>query len=100
MTTAKPNPRNANGHRRRQVRARVLAEEDTCWLCGLPVDKTLKTPDPGSPEIDEVLPISLGGSPIKRSNTRLAHRLCNVRRGNGTKVKAELTADLKRVRAW
>ena len=100
MATAKPNPRTANGHRRRQVRARVLAEEDMCWLCGQPVDKTLKTPDPGSPEVDEVLPISLGGSPIKRSNVRLSHRLCNVRRGNGTKVKAEVVIDLKRVRAW
>ena len=94
------NPRNANGHRRRQVRARVLAEESDCWLCGQPVDKTLKTPDPGSPEVDEVLPISLGGSPIKRANVRLSHRICNVRRGNGTKVKGEATATLKRVRVW
>ena len=84
----KSNPRNANGHRRRQVRARVLAEEDTCWLCGLPVDKTLKTPHPGSPEVDEVIPVSLGGSPIDRSNVRLSHRLCNVRRGNGTRGQA------------
>jgi len=78
----------------------VLAEESDCWLCGQPVNKDLKTPDPGSPEIDEVLPISLGGSPIKRANVRLSHRICNVRRGNGTKVKAELIINLKRVRAW
>lgn len=71
MTT---NPRNANGHRRRQLRARVLAEEDICWLCGSPVDKTLKTPHPGSPEIDEIIPVSLGGDPLARSNCRLAHR--------------------------
>lgn len=76
------NPRNANGHRRRQLRARVLAEEDTCGICGQPVDKTLRTPHPGSPEVDEIIPVSLGGSPLQRSNVRLAHRLCNQRRGN------------------
>ena len=32
---------NANGHRRRQVRAQVLAEETNCAICGEPVNKTL-----------------------------------------------------------
>lgn len=68
------NPRRANGHRRDQVRRRVLAEEDHCWLCGGPVDKSLKTPDPWSPEVDEVIPVSLGGDPFARDNCRLSHR--------------------------
>lgn len=80
-----PNPRRANGYRRDQVRRRVLAEEDTCWLCGGPVDKTLPHGLPGSPELDEVVPVSLGGSPFDRRNVRLAHRRCNQRRGNGRK---------------
>lgn len=94
--------RYANGHRRRQVRRQVLAEETTCWLCGLPVDKTLRTPDPGSPEVDEILPVSLGGSPIDRTNCRLSHRICNERRGNGTRVRRQAgpAAELKRVREW
>jgi 5-methylcytosine-specific restriction endonuclease McrA len=91
------NPRNANGHRRRQLRAKVLREEDDCWLCGLPVDKTLKTPDPGSPEVDEIVPVSLGGDPLDRDNCRLAHRLCNIRRGDGQRARPET---LKRVRTW
>jgi 5-methylcytosine-specific restriction endonuclease McrA len=91
------NPRRANGHRRTQLRAQVLREEDTCWLCGQLVDKTLMTPDPGSPEVDEVIPVSLGGDPLDRTNCRLAHRLCNIRRGNGTKARPET---LKRIRAW
>ena len=33
------NPRNRNGARRRQLRARVLAAYDTCAICGQPVDK-------------------------------------------------------------
>ena len=94
------NPRRANGHRRNQVRARVLREESDCWLCGLPVDKTLKTPHPGSPEVDEILPVSLGGSPIDRANCRLAHRLCNVRRGNGTRTTKAKPASFTTSRSW
>ena len=60
----------------------MLAEEDVCWICGQPVDKTLPPGLPGSPEVDEVVPVSRGGSPYDRSNCRLAHRICNQRRGN------------------
>jgi len=99
---ADPNPRRANGHRRNQVRARVLREENDCWLCGLPVDKGLKTPDPGSPEVDEILPVSLGGDPFARANCRLAHRLriCNIRRGNGTKTRKPTIQSFTSERKW
>nr|WP_175558405.1 hypothetical protein [Tessaracoccus bendigoensis] len=40
---------NANGARRRAIRARVLAEETHCIICGRWVDKELKTPDPIEP---------------------------------------------------
>ncbi|WP_269304902.1 hypothetical protein [Aeromicrobium sp. HA] len=89
------NPRRANGHRRNQVRAQVLREEDICWLCGEPVDKTLPPHQDGSPEIDEVVPIALGGSPIDRANCRLSHRLCNVRRGQETKRQVRARAKLE-----
>ena len=71
------NPRNANGHRRRQLRARVLSEENDCFLCEAPVDKTLKTPHPMSPEVHEIIPVSKGGDPLDRHNCRLTHRRCN-----------------------
>ena len=71
--------RYANGHRRRELRRRVLAEEDACWICGRPVDKSLPAGDPMAPELDEVVPVSLGGSPVDRANVRLAHRVCNER---------------------
>lgn len=80
------NPRRANGHRRDQVRRRVLAEENDCWLCGLPVDKDLPPYLDGSPEMDEIIPVAMGGDPLERDNARLAHRLCNVRRGQQTKA--------------
>jgi len=97
---ADPNPRRANGHRRNQVRARVLREEDDCWLCGLPVDKTLPPHLPGSPEVDEIVPVSLGGDPIDRTNCRLSHRLCNVRRGNGTRTTKTKPASFQTARSW
>ena len=68
------NPRRANGHRRNQLRAQVLREETHCWLCGEEVDRTLPPFLPGSPEVDEVVPVSLGGDPLARANCRLAHR--------------------------
>ena len=79
------NPRRANGHRRDKVRARVLREESDCWLCGKPVDKTLPPYLEGSPEVDEIVPVSLGGDPFARANCRLSHRRCNNDRGNGTR---------------
>lgn len=76
------NPRRANGHRRTQLRRRVLAAYDTCALCGHPVDKTLPPNDPGAPEVDEIIPVSLGGDPLAWTNVQLSHRLCNQRKGN------------------
>lgn len=95
-------PANANGHRRRQLRARVLAEETHCALCGLPVDKTLTmqwgvhgprcrggecrgcVPHERRAEVDEDLPRSRGGSPYDRNNCRLMCRQCNRAKGNRT----------------
>lgn len=113
----RPNPRNANGHRRRELRKRVLAEETTCGICGHPVDKTLTVllgqhgrrcgdvncqgcvPHPMRPEVDEIVPVSLGGNPLERSNVRLAHRICNQRRGNGKRERAAAAAARTPVRA-
>ncbi|WP_367400657.1 HNH endonuclease [Arthrobacter sp. PsM3] len=99
------NPRRANSSLRNKLRARVIREETHCWLCSLPVDKTLPHGQPGSPEIDEVIPVSKGGSPYERSNCRLAHRLCNQKRGNrqpqhGEKAPPSPLAPLKTSRRW
>ena len=76
------NPRSANGHRRRQLRARVLAAYDTCAICGKPVDKSLRTPHPLSAEVDEIIPVSRGGDPLAWDNVRLTHRRCNRLKSN------------------
>lgn len=93
---------NANGHRRRQLVARVKAEETHCALCGGLVDQSLTqihgpncdrqhsdnrrgcAPHPMGPVVDEDLPRSRGGSPLDRSNVALMHRDCNQRKGKRT----------------
>lgn len=96
-----PQPLNGNGHRRRQIRARVLAEEHDCALCGLPVDKTIPYPLPGSPVVDEDMPRSRGGSQYDRANTHLMHNACNRLKSTRTleEVKAMSSAPQPSVQA-
>ncbi|WP_185715040.1 hypothetical protein [Gulosibacter macacae] len=100
-------PTNANGHRRRQLVARVKAEEDYCALCGGIVDKSLGmiagehgprcakpecagcVPHPMRGEVDEDLPRARGGSPLERANVALMHRSCNQEKGTRT-IEEEL----------
>ena len=76
------NPRNANGHARREVRRWLRSQGLPCHLCGLPIDYSRPAGDPMSFEVDEIVPVSLGGSPIDRANVAPAHRICNEKRGN------------------
>ncbi|WP_243424813.1 HNH endonuclease, partial [Bifidobacterium saguini] len=46
------------------------------------MDKSLPAGLPGSPEVDEIIPVSKGGSPYSFSNCYLAHRWCNRIRSN------------------
>lgn len=74
------NPRRSNGSKRDKLRRRVLREESICHLCHQAVDVRLPHGLPGSPEVDEIIPVAFGGSPYDRSNCRLAHRWCNRKR--------------------
>ena len=94
------NPRYANGHRRRQIRKRLLASEDICAICGLPIDKSLKTPHPMSAEVDEIIPVSKGGNPLDIRNCRLVHRICNARRGNKTASHVKVQEPTPHSRKW
>lgn len=60
-----------------RVRALVLAEESDCWVCGYPVDKARRFPDPWSATLDHVTPLCDGGAVLARENLRLAHFRCN-----------------------
>ena len=95
------NPRRANGSKRDKVRARVLREENTCHLCGQWVDVRLPHGLPGSPEVDELIPVTFGGSPFDRANCALSHRYCNRLRWHGPihLARARLKADQPRFNA-
>jgi 5-methylcytosine-specific restriction endonuclease McrA len=58
-------------------RKRVLLSQDVCGICGRPVDKSLKFPDPMSAVVDHIIPIDKGGSPDDIDNLQLAHMCCN-----------------------
>lgn len=68
--------------------AEVYASDGfVCQLCGGLVDVTRFHPDPLSPSLDHVVPMSKGG-PHLRSNVQTAHLGCNISKGNRVEVGA------------
>ena len=55
------NPRYANGHARRQLRAWLKAQGAPCHICGRAIDYGLPAGHPLSFEVDEIVPVSRGG---------------------------------------
>ncbi|MFM1542042.1 HNH endonuclease signature motif containing protein [Helcococcus ovis] len=56
---------------------KILKTQDICGICGKPVDKSLKYPDPMCAVIDHILPIAKGGHPSDIKNLQIAHHYCN-----------------------
>ena len=79
----KRNPRNSNGHRRRQLRKWLASLGNPCGICGKPIDYSLPPGHPMSFEVDEIVPVSLGGDPLDKGNVQASHRICNERKSNG-----------------
>lgn len=71
-----------NGNRRRKLRARLRALGLPCAICGAPIDYDLPAGDPMSFEVDEVVPVSLGGDELDWENLQPAHRRCNQMKSN------------------
>lgn len=88
------NPRYSNGAKRREIRRWLLHTQEVCALCGKPIDKGLKTPHPMSAEVDEIIPVSKGGSPYARDNVQLVHRICNQRKSDKIMARGERVATL------
>lgn len=65
----------------------ILATQSICAVCGGIVDKSLRAPDPMSPSIDHIIPVSRGGHPSDLANLQLTHRACN--RAKGSKIITE-----------
>lgn len=53
-----------------------------CQLCHKKVNNRLKHPNPFSPSLDHIIPLSKGG-PHSRANVHLAHLRCNLRAHTG-----------------
>lgn len=79
---ASSNPRYAQYQLRANLRKRVRAMGLPCALCGQPIDYSLPSGHPLSYELDEIVPVSRGGSPVDIDNVQPAHRICNQRKGN------------------
>ena len=58
-------------------RKTVLAQAEVCAICGMPINKRLKFPDPMSATVDHIIPIARGGHPSDIDNLQLAHWCCN-----------------------
>ena len=83
------NPRYANYQARVNVRRWLRSQGRPCWICRAfgrtgTIDYSLPAGHPYSFEVDELVPVSLGGSPTSRSNVDAAHRCCNQWRSNKT----------------
>ena len=94
----KPNPRYANGSRRRALVRRVKAMGLPCWICGMPIDAALPAGHPLSFELDELVPVSKGGSPTDPANVAGAHRCCNQWRGDKPMARVEAVRSEVRAR--
>lgn len=85
--------RRASEHRRRAALKAAVSERFSptevfqrdrwiCALCGEPVDKSLRFPEPMSASLDHRVPLALGGDHT-RANTQCSHWLCNSRKSFG-----------------
>lgn len=96
------NPRYADHGARSALRRRMASQPQSCWMCGLPIPPSLPPRHPYALELDEVVPISKGGSPIDPANVRAAHRCCNQWRGDkpADRVASIARAALAAFGAW
>ena len=79
MSKAQNRPDQNGTHRAQYDRnkKKILASQDTCGICGKPVDKSLRWPHPMCATIDHIIPVNRGGHPSSIDNLQLAHWTCN-----------------------
>lgn len=78
-----------NQKRRGLAITRLMARDgDRCWICGEALDRKEPCPwkNPSAVSFDHVVPRSEGGV-SDLHNLRLAHRACNMARGNDPLVE-------------
>ncbi len=73
----RPDRRGAHRSTLERNKKRIFATQNTCGICGHPVDMKIKPPLPMAPCIDHIIPVSKGGHPSDIDNLQLAHWSCN-----------------------
>ncbi len=96
------NARRGNGSRRTALTRWLRAQGRPCWICRLPIDYGAPTGDPLAFNCDEIVPVSLGGSPYDKANVDAAHACCNNWRKARSAREVEFTraAVLARFGGW
>lgn len=74
----------------------MASQPQRCWMCGLPISPTYPARHPYALELDEIVPISKGGSAIDPANVRAAHRCCNQWRGDKPVCRVQSIANAAR----
>lgn len=59
-----------------------------CALCGMPIDKSLRYPNPMSISIDHIIPVALGGKSTI-DNLQATHLICNKVKGKKILAKSK-----------
>jgi 5-methylcytosine-specific restriction endonuclease McrA len=67
----------------KNVHNRDGTKGEKCWLCGQPIDYSLKYPHPQSWSLDHAIPVKDNPAlTLNSSNFRSSHITCNRRRGS------------------
>lgn len=82
----RPDKKGAHRAAYERNKKKIFATQNTCGICGKPVDFSIKTPDPMSAVIDHIIPVNgpggVQGHPSDISNLQLAHWGCNRQKSN------------------
>ena len=72
----------------------IIAESEVCAICGLPLIRGAKFPDPMSTTVDHIIPIAKGGHPSALDNLQAAHLICN--QVKGTRLVVEQNKNIQK----
>lgn len=72
-----------NTAQRDRDRATIAKAQPSCYLCGQPIDYTLRWPDPWCYTVDHVIPLDAGGADTL-DNKAAAHWTHNRAKGKRT----------------
>ena len=98
MATTSLRPDRQGKHRTQfdRNKKKILASQNTCGVCGKPVDKTLRWPHPMSATVDHIISVSKGGHPSDIDNLQLAHWCCNRAKSDALDVESKNSKSIDR----